>query len=71
MRASVDIRYSTFGMCHVPPKGNANFSRVQHFFNHFAPQGMAGFVLSNYGIICSQSGEGDILHALIEADLVD
>ena len=24
----------------VPPKGNANFAWVQHFFHHLAPQGM-------------------------------
>ncbi len=55
----------------VPPKGNANFARVQHFIHHLAPQGMAGFVLANGSMSSNQSGEGDIRRALIEADLVD
>ena len=28
----------------VPPKGNANFARVQHFIQRLAPQGMYGLV---------------------------
>lgn len=40
----------------VPPKGNANFARVQHFTHHLAPQGMAGFVLSNGNMSSNQSG---------------
>ena len=55
----------------VPPKGNANFAWVQHFIHHLAPQGMAGFVLTNSSMSFNQSGEGDIRRALIEADLVD
>jgi type I restriction-modification system DNA methylase subunit len=31
----------------VPPKGNANFARLQHFIHHLAPQGMAGLVPTN------------------------
>ena len=55
----------------VPPKGNANFAWVQHFIHHLAPDGMAGFVLANGSMSSSQSGEGEIRRALIEADLVD
>ena len=55
----------------VPRKGNANFAWVQHFIHHFAPQGMAGFVLANGSMSSNQSGEGEIRRALIEADLVD
>jgi len=55
----------------VPPKGNANFARGQHFLHHLAPHGMAGFVLANGSISSNQSGEGDIRRALIEADLLD
>ena len=44
---------------------------VQHFIHHLAPQGMAGFVLANGSMSSSQSGEGTIRQALIEADLVD
>ena len=66
-RKDDDVRWQ-FG---VPPKGNANFARVQHFIHHLAPQGLAGFVLANGSMSSNQSGEGEIRHALIEADLVD
>jgi type I restriction enzyme M protein len=62
-----DVRWQ-FG---VPPVGNANFAWVQHFIHHLAPHGTAGFVLANGSMSSSQSGEGEIRKALIEADLVD
>ncbi len=55
----------------TPPVGNANFAWVQHFIHHLAPNGIAGFVLSNGSMSSNQSGEGDIRRAIIEADLVD
>lgn len=55
----------------VPPAGNANFAWVQHFIHHVAPAGMAGFVLANGSMSSSQSGEGEIRKAIVEADLVD
>jgi len=55
----------------VPPAGNANFAWVQHFIHHLAPNGMTGFVLANGSMGSSQSGEGEIRKAIIEADLVD
>lgn len=55
----------------VPPPGNANFAWVQHFLHHLAPGGVAGFVLANGSMSSSQSGEGEIRKAIIEADLVD
>ncbi len=66
-RADDDVRWA-FG---VPPKGNANFAWVQHFIHHLAADGFAGFVLANGSRSSSQSGEGDIRKAIIEADLVD
>jgi type I restriction enzyme M protein len=66
-RKDDDVRWQ-FG---VPPKGNANFARVQHFIHHLAPQGLAGFVLANGSMSSNQSGEGDIRRSLIKADLVD
>lgn len=66
-RVDDDVRWQ-FG---VPPQGNANFAWVQHFVHHLAPDGYAGFVLSNGSMSSNQSGEGDIRRALIEADLVD
>ncbi len=55
----------------VPPKGNANFAWVQHMAHHLAPNGIAGFVLSNGSMSSNQSGEGAIRKGLIEADVVD
>jgi type I restriction enzyme M protein len=55
----------------APPVGNANFAWVQHFIHHLAPNGIAGFVLANGSMSSSQSGEGEIRRAIIEADLVD
>ncbi len=55
----------------VPPVRNANFAWVQHIIHHLAPNGVAGFVLANGSMSSSQSGEGEIRRAIIEADLVD
>ena len=55
----------------VPPAGNANYARVQHFIHHLAPNGTAGFVLANGSMSSNQSGEGEIRKAIVEADLVD
>jgi type I restriction enzyme M protein len=66
-RVRDDLRWK-FG---VPPVGNANYARVQHFIHHLAPTGMAGFVLANGSMSSNQSGEGEIRQAIIEADLVD
>ena len=76
MTDSLDIRNSAFGICPVPPKGNANFAWVQQFIHYLAPQGMAGLNavrqdLANGSMSSNQSGEGEIRKALIDADLVD
>jgi type I restriction enzyme M protein len=55
----------------VPPAGNANYAWVQDFLWHLSPTGMAGFVLANGSMSSSQSGEGEIRKAIVEADLVD
>ncbi|NLN77134.1 MAG: N-6 DNA methylase [Armatimonadetes bacterium] len=55
----------------TPPASNANFAWVQHFIHHFAPTGLAGFVLANGSMSSTQSGEGEIRKNIIEADLVD
>jgi type I restriction enzyme M protein len=55
----------------VPPAGNANFAWVQHIIYHFAPTGLAGFVLANGSMSSNQAGEGEIRKNIIEADLVD
>jgi type I restriction enzyme M protein len=54
-----------------PPPGNANFAWVQHILHHLAPTGTAGIVLANGSMTTSQSGEGDIRRALVQADLID
>jgi type I restriction enzyme M protein len=55
----------------APPVGNANFAWVQHKLHHLAPNGIAGFVLSNGSMSSTFSGEGEIRKAIVEADLVD
>ncbi len=55
----------------APSAGNANFAWVQHMIHHLAPNGIAGFVLANGSMSSSQSGEGEIRKAIVEADLVD
>jgi len=55
----------------VPPVGNANFAWLQHIIHHLAPKGVAGVVLANGSMSSSQSGEGDIRQAMVEADVVD
>ena len=66
-RLKDDVRWK-YG---VPPAGNANFAWVQHIVHHLAPDGIAGFVLSNGSMSSTQSGEGEIRKALVEADVVD
>lgn len=55
----------------TPPTGNANFGWVQHFLYHLAPNGKAGFVLSNGSLSSNTGGEGDIRKKMVEADLVE
>lgn len=58
-----DVRWQ-FG---VPPAGNANYAWLQHIYHHLAPRGVAGVVLANGSMSSSQSGEGDIRQAMLEA----
>jgi type I restriction enzyme M protein len=55
----------------TPPVGNSNFAWVQHFIHHLAPNGVAGFVLSNGSMSSQGSGEGEIRKNIVKADLVD
>lgn len=54
----------------TPPINNANFAWVQQIISHLAPNGVAGFVLSN-GALNHSQGDATIREALIEADLID
>ena len=63
-----DDKRWTFG---VPPVGNANFAWLQHIYHHLAPSGTAGVVLANGSMSSTQSGEGNIRTAMVEADVVD
>ena len=58
------IKYGT------PPASNANFMWIQHFLNHLADTGMAGFVMAN-GALAVGGKEGEIRKQIIEKDLVD
>jgi type I restriction enzyme M protein len=55
----------------IPPTGNANYAWLQHILHHLSPSGTAGVVLANGSMSSSQSGEGDIRRAMIEAEVVD
>ncbi len=41
----------------VPPAGNANYAWIQHFIHHLAPNGIAGFVMSNGSLSTSTKAE--------------
>lgn len=66
-RLRQDVRWK-YG---VPPASNANFAWVQHFIYHLAPDGIAGFILSNGSMFSNRSGESEIRKSIVEADLVD
>ena len=66
-RLREDVRWQ-FG---VPPAGNANYAWLQHIYHHLKPGGSAGVVLANGSMSSSQSGEGAIRTAMIEADAID
>lgn len=50
-RRREDVRWK-FG---TPPVSNANYAWIQHFIHHLAPNGIAGFVMTN-GSMSSNSG---------------
>ena len=54
-----------------PPAGNANYAWLQHMLHHLKPTGRAGIVLANGSMASSQSGEGQIRAAMVEADVVE
>lgn len=54
-----------------PPPGNANYAWLQHMLHHLKPTGRAGIVLANGSMASSQSGEGEIRAAMVEADVVE
>lgn len=66
-RLREDVRWK-YG---IPPAGNANFAWLQHILHHLSPSGTAGVVLANGSMSSTQSGEGDIRRAMIEAEVVD
>jgi type I restriction enzyme M protein len=55
----------------IPPTGSSDYAWIQHFIHHLAPNGFAGFVMSNGSMSSSQAGEGQMRQAILEADLVD
>jgi type I restriction enzyme M protein len=54
----------------VPPAGNANFAWLQFIVGKLAPGGRAGVVLANGSLSSSQSGEGEIRAAMVEAGIL-
>ena len=55
----------------IPPKGNANFAWLQHMLARLSSRGRAGIVLANGSMSSTQSGEGDIRRAMVQADVVE
>ncbi len=55
----------------TPPAGNANYAWLQHMLYHLKSGGRAGIVLANGSMSSSQSGEGEIRRAMVEADVVE
>lgn len=55
----------------IPPVNNANYTWIQHFIYHIAPNGITGFVMANGSMSTSTSAEFEIRKNIIEADLVD
>lgn len=66
-RLKEDARWK-FG---VPPAGNANYGWLQHILWQLSDHGTAGVVLANGSMSSTQSGEGEIRRAMVEADKVD
>jgi type I restriction enzyme M protein len=54
-----------------PPQGNANYAWLQHILYHLKPNGRAGIVLANGSMSSSQSNEGVIRAAMVDADVVE
>jgi type I restriction enzyme M protein len=54
----------------VPPQSNANYAWLQHMLFKLGDRGSAGVVLANGSMASKQSGEGEIRHAMVEADVV-
>ena len=54
-----------------PPQGNANYAWLQHMQHHLKPGGRAGIVLANGSMSSSQSNEGQIRAAMVDADVVE
>ncbi|OUL72174.1 type I restriction-modification system subunit M [Paraburkholderia hospita] len=55
----------------TPPQGNANYAWLQHMLYHLKADGRAGIVLANGSMSSSQSSEGDIRRAMVDADVVE
>ncbi|HJV80161.1 class I SAM-dependent DNA methyltransferase [Noviherbaspirillum sp.] len=55
----------------TPPQGNANYAWLQHMQYHLKPTGRAGIVLANGSMSSSQSSEGDIRRAMVDADKIE
>lgn len=64
-----DVRWKKYNL--LPPNNNANYAWILHFIHHLAPNGIAGFVLSNGSLSSQFNDEDKIRSAIIEDDLVD
>ena len=55
----------------VPPEGNANYAWIEHIISKLAPDGKAGFVLTNGALSTSKNDELTIRKAILEDDKID
>jgi len=53
----------------IPPDGSGNYTWIQHYIYHLAPNGKAGYVMAN-GALSGSNAEGKIRQKIIENDLV-
>lgn len=65
-----DARWSILGEKFIPPSGNANYSWIQHFLYHLAPNGQAGFVLADTSMSTMSLSEYPIRRKIVNSDLV-
>lgn len=55
----------------VPPTGNANYAWILHMVSKLSVNGVAGFVMANGSMSPNTKSEENILHKLVENDLID
>ncbi len=63
-----DVRFADYAL---PPESNANYAWMLHFLHHLAPDGRAGFVMSNGSLTTNTQAERAVRERLVRNDVVD